>query len=107
MPPDTAERRPRREGGAQDGHGGNVTLTVPDVTGMDTLTAALAYAKAGWYVGPVKRGTKDPGSVLGKDWQHKTSRDPKVIIAGMALAGHGVFLHAGRSGAVIIDVDNI
>jgi hypothetical protein len=82
-------------------------LTVPDVAGMDTLSAALAYAKAGWYVGPVKRGTKDPGSVLGKDWQHKTSRDPKVIIAWMTLAGHGVFLHAGRSGAVIIDVDNV
>jgi hypothetical protein len=30
MPPDEAERRPRREGGAQDGHGGgNVNATIP------------------------------------------------------------------------------
>jgi AAA domain-containing protein/bifunctional DNA primase/polymerase-like protein len=106
MPPDAAERRPGG-GGVPDGHGGNVLLTVPDVTGMDTLTAALAYAKAGWYVGPVKRGTKNPGSVLGSNWQQHTSRDPKMIIAWLALAGDGIFLHAGRSGAVIIDVDNI
>jgi hypothetical protein len=87
--------------------GGVTGLSVPDVTDLDALSAALAYAKAGWYVGPVKLGTKHPGSVLGKDWQQRTSRDPKVIIDWMALAGHGVFLHAGRSGAVIIDVDNV
>jgi hypothetical protein len=82
-------------------------LTIPDVTGLDTLTAALAYAGGGWYVGPVRLGTKDPGSVLGKDWQHKTSRDPEVIVAWFAGTDHGVFLHAGRSGAVITDVDNV
>jgi hypothetical protein len=81
-------------------------LAVPDVTGMDVINAALEYAKNGWYVGPVRRGTKNPGSVLGSDWQHRTSRDPKMIIAWMTLAGHGVFLHAGRSGAVIFDIDH-
>jgi len=69
MPPDTTERRPTGEkGGTQrDAHGDGTRamLSVPDVTDMDAPAAALAYAKAGWYVGPVRRGTKDPGSVLG------------------------------------------
>jgi replicative DNA helicase len=107
VPPE-AERRPRQEGGAQDGHGGgNVTLTVPDVTGLDTLTAALAYAKGGWYVGWHRRGTKNPGSLMGSDWQQKTTRDPQVLTAMLAGTDHGIFLHAGRSGAVIIDVDTV
>jgi hypothetical protein len=81
-------------------------LTIPVVTpDHDKLSAALAYAKAGWYIGPERRGTRDPGSVLGKGWQHKTSRDPQVITSWFAGTNHGVFLHAGRSGAVIIDVD--
>lgn len=83
------------------------TLVVPDVSGMDVLGAALAYAKAGWYVGPC-RG-KHPGSVLGKGWQTKTSRDPRTIIAWFAGApeGLGVFLHVGRSGAVAFDRDEM
>ena len=81
-------------------------LVVPDVSpGHDTLAAALAYAAAGWYVGPVKADTKNPGSLLGKDWQRRTSRDPQVISAWFAGTDHGVFLHAGRSGAVVLDVD--
>jgi hypothetical protein len=82
-------------------------LVVPDVTGMSVMDAALAYAKAGWYVGPC-RG-KHPGSVLGKGWQTKTSRDPRTIIGWYAGAaeGLGVFLHMGRSGAVGLDRDEV
>lgn len=82
-------------------------LVVPDVSGMDVLSAALAYAKAGWYVGPC-RG-KHPGSILGKGWQTKTSRDPRTIIDWYAGApeGLGVFLHVGRSGAVAFDRDEV
>jgi hypothetical protein len=82
-------------------------LTVPDVAGMDELAAAFAYAKGGWYLGPAAAGTKHPGSVLGKDWQHKTSRDPQVLTSWLAGTDHGIFLHAGRSGAVVIDVDKV
>lgn len=84
-----------------------VALVVPDVSGMDVLQAALAYANAGWYVGPC-RG-KHPGSVLGKGWQTKTSRDPRTIISWFAGApeGLGVFLHVGRSGAVAFDRDEM
>jgi bifunctional DNA primase/polymerase-like protein len=60
----------------------NEPLTIPDLDdGIDMLTAALAYAAAGWYVLPVRRGTKKPGGVVGEHWQRKSSRDPKVITA--------------------------
>jgi hypothetical protein len=84
-----------------------MTLAIPVITAeMSTLDAAYAYAKEGWYIGPATRGSKHPGSILEKDWQRKTSRDPKVITAWFAGTDHGVFIHAGRSGAVIFDVDN-
>ena len=75
-----------------------VTLSIPDLDdGVDMLTAALAYADAGWYVLPVKRGTKDPGSVVGKHWQAQSSRDPRQIAAWFAGTDHGIVLHRGRS----------
>jgi hypothetical protein len=82
-------------------------LTIPAITpDQDTLSAALAYATVGgFYVGPLKAGTKHPGSLLGKDWQRQTSRDPQVITSWYAGTNHGVFLHMGRSGAVGFDVD--
>ena len=82
-------------------------LYVPVVsTENGVLSAALAYAAAGLYVGPVAAGTKNPGSVLGASWPQKTSRDPQVIVAGFSGTNHGVFVHAGRSGLVIFDVDD-
>jgi Bifunctional DNA primase/polymerase, N-terminal len=90
-----------RQGGA------DTVLTVPTVApGTDMLTAALAYAGAGWYILPVRRGTKDPGSVVGKRWQDKSSRDPNTITAWFAGTDYGIALHCGRSGAVVFDVDN-
>ncbi len=75
---------------------------------VDSLTAALAYAAAGWYVLPTDPAVdaKHPGSVVGKHWQDKSSRDPKVIAAWFAGTNHGIALHAGRSGAIIFDVDD-
>jgi hypothetical protein len=81
-------------------------LRIPELPpGVDNLAAALAYADAGWYVLPVKRGTKDPGSLVGKRWQDKSSRDPKVIAAWFAGSDYGIALHCGRSGAVVLDVE--
>ena len=86
-----------------------MSLHIPDIAAAversGALGAALAYAAAGWYVLPVKAGTKDPGSVVGKGWPAKSSRDPKEISAWFSGTDHGIALHAGRSGAVIIDVD--
>lgn len=82
-------------------------LFVPDVTpDHDTLGAALKYAAGGFFVGPVRAGTKDPASTLGKGWPDRTTRDSEAIAAMFAGTDHGLFIHAGRSGAVIFDVDN-
>jgi hypothetical protein len=74
--------------------------------GTDVLTAALAYAGAGLYVGPIDRHKpKNPGSVLGKGWPAKTSTDPRQITAWFAGTSLGLFLHVGRSGLLVLDVD--
>lgn len=81
-------------------------LWIPEIPpDTDNLTAAMAYANAGWYVLPVKRRTKSPGSVVGKHWQRKSSRDPQQLAAWFAGTDHGIALHCGRSGAVVFDVD--
>ncbi len=81
-------------------------LAMPDVVGLDVLSAALRYAESGFYVGPLVRDTKDPGSVLGTGWQHQTSRDPHQLAAWFTGIDHDVFIHVGRSGAVVFDVDH-
>lgn len=82
------------------------TLTIPDVTGMDTMTAAFAYAKQGWYVVPVAPGTKHPGSIVGKNWTSKSTRDPQIIADyWMTHTDAGIALHVGRSGGIVLDVD--
>jgi hypothetical protein len=84
-----------------------MTLSIPQIgDDDDTLTAALAYAKHGWYVLPVKTDTKHPGSIVGKNWPSLSTRDPKTITAWFAGTDHGIALHCGRSGAIVLDVDN-
>jgi hypothetical protein len=81
-------------------------LEIPDIPpDADNLTAALLYAKAGWYVLPAECGSKHPGSIVGDHWQDKSSRDPKMIVAWFAGTDHDIALHCGRSGAVVFDVD--
>jgi len=84
-------------------------LIIPDLPPeASTLDWANAYAKAGIYVLPVKRGTKHPGSVVGMDWQHgKSSIDPKVIAAWFMGTDYDIALDLGRSGLVAIDMDHI
>ncbi len=81
-------------------------LAIPAITTDDsTIEAALKYASAGWYVLPVRRGTKNPGSVVGRGWQQKSTRERQQIAAWLAGSDHGIALHCGRSGAVVFDVD--
>ncbi len=83
-----------------------MAVDLPNVAGLGVLDAALAYAAARLYVGPLKHRTKKPGSVLGDGWQDQTSRDPAVIRKWFpAGTDRGVFLHCGRSGLVVFDVD--
>ena len=82
-------------------------LHIPDLPAdADNLTAALAYAEAGWYLLPVKHGTKTPGSIVGKRWHDKSAHDSEQIAAWFAGADHDIALHCGRSGAVVFDVDH-
>lgn len=82
-------------------------LRIPDIDDSgDNLTAALAYADAGFYLLPVQSGSKHPGSIVGKAWPALSSRDPKQITAWFAGTNHGIALHCGRSGAVVFDVDD-
>lgn len=82
------------------------SLTIPALEPeWDTLRCALAYAQAGWYIIPVAEDTKAP-TVLGKRWPSKSSRDPEEIISWFAGTNHALGLHVGRSGAIVIDVDN-
>lgn len=83
------------------------SLSIPDFDPEASVDeAAMGYAAAGWYVLPIDPQTKHAGSVLGKGWPAKSSRDPKQIIAWLAGSGHGLALHVGRSGAVVFDVDD-
>lgn len=82
-----------------------MTLSIPLVDpDTDILTAALAYAKCGWYVLPVHPETKRPD--LPKGWPTMTSRDTEQIVAWFAGSSAQLGLHVGRSGAVVLDVDN-
>lgn len=81
-------------------------ITIPDVSGMDTTEAALAYAAAGIYVLPVKFKSKSPGSRVGDRWQDKSVIDRQDIVAHWAGTNDGIAIHAGRSGLVIFDVDH-
>ncbi|AZG44823.1 bifunctional DNA primase/polymerase [Gordonia insulae] len=92
---------------ASGSHSSSTGLAIPDLhDDTDMLTAAMAYAKAGWYVLPTDpRDIKNPGSVVGKGWHSQSSRDPKVLAAWFAGTDYGIALHVGRSGAVVFDVD--
>ena len=88
-----------------DAHQG---LSIPDLPpDCDLIRAALAYAACGWYVGPVARGTKNPGSILGEHWPSKSSRDTDQIVEWFAgTDAAGIFLHVGRSGGIAWDIDH-
>jgi Bifunctional DNA primase/polymerase, N-terminal/AAA domain len=90
--------------GAQTASG--YRLSIPNVTpDMHVLDAARAYATAGWYVVPIRRGTKHPGSVVGENWQRKSSRTNTQLEEWWARTDYGIALHVGRSGALVFDVD--
>ena len=82
------------------------SLVVPDTDGLSLQDAALVYAEAGWFVLPIRPGSKNPGSVVGSDWQRKSSRDAAVVRRWWAEdTNYGIALHVGRSGAIAFDLD--
>jgi hypothetical protein len=83
-------------------------LFIPSFLGTESvLECAHAYAEAGWYLVPVKKGSKNPGSVLGEGWPQKSSNQKSQL--DLWFTDHedrGIALHTGRSGAIVKDVDN-
>lgn len=81
-------------------------IVIPkDINRMTVRRAALAYAKAGIYVLPVARGTKNPGSLV-HDWTAESSTDPEVIQAWFdKWPDANVGIHPGKSGLLVFDLD--
>ncbi len=85
-----------------------VALRVPDgLDGLTHLQAALAYAKCGWYVLPTSpNDLKNPGSVVGANWHHQSSRDPAQIKKWWSEhPDRGIVLHMLPSRAIAFDLD--
>ena len=67
-----------------------VVAVLPDVSGMSNAEAAETYAKAGFCVVPIRLGTKNPGSLLGRGWPSFGDRRPRHrarLVAAMARRG--------------------
>lgn len=93
-------------------------IRIPSVEGLSLRDAATAYARAGLYVVPLHMAhAKNPGHLIGKGWQHHTSNDPDTVAGWFDGVGidhwyrkelsiDGIALHVGRSGLVVLDVDD-
>lgn len=80
---------------------------IPPFTGKETLKeAALMWAREGAAVIPLARMSKNPGSILGKGWPHQATNELDVVERWFSRADvGGVAVSTGKSGVVVIDVD--
>lgn len=76
-----------------------------DLGDGSVMAAAFAYIRSGLYIGPLRQGTKNPGSMLGKGWHAKTFNDAESVATWFSGVDLGAFLHCGRSGLVVLDID--
>ena len=82
-------------------------LYMPDVSRLSLADAAQAWAKAGFFVLPIKAGSKNAGSLLGAGWPQRSTRDRAVIASWWARwPDAGIAVHTGRSGVVVADMRN-
>ena len=67
------------------------------------MTMALRYASLGYYVFPVREGTKRPYI---EEWQNRASKEPAQIREWWRQHPKaGIAVHCGRSGLAAVDVD--
>jgi hypothetical protein len=69
------------------------------------MTDALRLAELGWHLCPMETGTKNPGSILGKDWPAKCTNNPDVITQWPVGCNVGVLL-GSRSGLIDLEFDS-
>lgn len=83
-------------------------LSIPTFTGKETvLECAYAYVDCGWWLVPIRRGTKNPGSILGKGWpQLSSNKKSQLDLWFKDYSDRGIALHTGPSEAYICDVDD-
>lgn len=87
---------------------GATSLTIPNISESATaVEAAHLYAAAGMFIIPTDpKKIKNPGSIVGNNWQDKSSRDPEQIEEWFAnYPDRGIAWHVGRSGAIAFDLD--
>ena len=78
----------------------------PDVKSLSNADAAERYAKAGVPVVPVKPGTKNPGSYLGRGWPQRATTDLDTIRDWWRRwPNAGIATHVGGGGLLVVDVD--
>lgn len=83
------------------------SLSIPLLSpSTSILDAAIAYGRCGWYILFTDGQSKNPGSLVGAGWQEKSVRDETDIRSAYSSHAMGIALHAGRSGAFILDVDH-
>jgi hypothetical protein len=83
-------------------------LSVPTFSGTESvLECGYAYVDCGWWLVPIRRSSKHPGSILGKGWPEKSSNQKSQLdIWFKGQSDRGIALHTGKSGAFVVDVDN-
>ena len=84
-------------------------ISVPSNTeNMTVLEAALVWAANGFFILPIDSTTKNAGTVVGRGWPEKSSRDPQQIEKWFQPGTtYGLAIHLGKSGAIAFDVDDI
>lgn len=82
-------------------------VALPDVSGMSNAEAAQAYARHNLPVVPVRFGTKNPGSYLGKGWPQRATTDLDTVRDWWERwPDAGIAIHVGGAGLLVIDVDD-
>lgn len=83
-------------------------ISVPSKTeNMSVLEAAIEWSASGFFVLPIDPTTKNAGSIVGKGWPDKSSRDPQQIEKWFQTRTNiGLAIHLGKSGAIAFDVDD-
>lgn len=90
-----------------DSNNSSTTGYLPDVTGMSNADAAAELAAANIRITPVRPGTKDPGSLVGKGWQDRATCDLDTVRDWWRRwPDAGIAMHAGSSGFLVVDVDH-